>query len=387
MVLEPSGSSNGTLLALFRRAALFLDRDDNPPAVVALQERFLESFSKRVDPDDIESMDLLSIAHTLLLTPEDKQTLLQTLHLLGASAVEQNWFTANIDQANHFIKVLVGGNRTPYPDVDGASYSDANGAYTHHLRSLLSRLRGGTSGTAMLDRFSAVAEIHHLNDQGRLAENLDAQSQENVPALEYARSIKFSEYTYGAVVILGHSPTAEEARKGTACSQMTKDKITRCVGLNRERQKFAPLYIVCGGSVRPQLTRINEGLSMKKYMVENYGIPAHQVLVDATSEHMYSNFMNAVLLAREANMPEGTKLGVFLVPDRYGNEDQYKFCVTRMWRRAGVEVFPAFDGYFSMAKGTEDRAIEIVLGNGSEDFLSPILLWRDYTGELKGHQG
>ncbi|KAJ7687943.1 hypothetical protein B0H17DRAFT_1135953 [Mycena rosella] len=143
----------------------------------------------------------------------------------------------------------------------------------------------------MLDRCSAVAEIHYLNGQGR---------------------------------ILGHSPTLAEAREGKACSQITQDKITHCVGLNRAR-KLAPLYIVCSGSVRPRLTCINEGLSMKKELIERYGIPGHEILVDATSEHTYSNFMNTVLLARAAKMPPGTKLAVFLVPADMGAKTSTHF--------------------------------------------------------------
>ncbi|KAJ7779677.1 hypothetical protein B0H16DRAFT_1499582 [Mycena metata] len=383
MPLEHAAGAKDALLVLFQCAVSLLGRETMSTEVAALQKRFFESFSARTGDYDIGLMNLRAIAHVLLFSEEDKQILLQTIELLDASAAEQTWFTANINQANYFIKVLVGGNSTPYPDVDAPSYPDTNGKYSHRLRGIIARLRTGLSETAMLERFRAVAEIHYLNDQGRLAENLALQAQENAAALRYARGINYSEYTYGAVVVLGHSPTAEEAKSGTTCSQMTKDKVARCVGLNRGA-KLAPLYIVCGGSVRPQLTRINEGLSMKKYMMEEYGIPAEQILVDATSEHTYSNFMNAVLCARQAQMPDGTKLGVFLVPDRYGKKDQYAFCISRMWPRAGVEVFPRFDPYFSMVKAKEDRAIEIVLGDGAQEFLGPILLWNDYTGELRG---
>ncbi|KAJ7042316.1 hypothetical protein C8F04DRAFT_1176472 [Mycena alexandri] len=352
MPLEHVAGAKEALLVLFQCAVSLLERETASAEVAALQKRCLDSFCGRTEDHDIWMMDLRAITHVLLFSEEDRQILLQTIELFGASATEQTWFTANIDQANHFIK---------------------------------RRLRTGSSEMAMLDRFCAVADIQYLNDQGRLAENLARQAQENVAALEYAQSINYSQYAYGALVVLGHSPTPEEAKNGTTCSQMTKDKVARCVGLNRGPRKLAPLYIVCGGSVRPQLTCINEGLVIK-YMVEYYGIPAEQILIDATSEHTYSNFMNAVLCAREAQMPEGTKLGVFLVPDWYGNRDQYTFCVSRMWKRAGVEVFPAFDLYFSMVKGAEDRAIEVVLGSDQRNqevlFGDPQSLYAIFAGFL-----
>ncbi|KAJ6563572.1 hypothetical protein DFH09DRAFT_1082166 [Mycena vulgaris] len=370
--------------ALFHCATPFLERKDTilVPGIPPLQKRLAESFSARLDDRDVNSLDLLSIARILLFTEEDRGIILQIIELFGANDLEKTWFSANVDQANHFIKVLVGGNWSPYPDVDGPSCSDANGEYTRLVRDIIFRIKAGSSAATMFDRFSAVAEIHYHNDQGRLAENLARQAQENAAALEYARNIDFSEYACGAVVILGHSPTPQEAKEGKVCSQMTKDKIARCVGLNRERG-LAPLYIACGGSVRPQLTRINEALSMKKELMDNYGIAGREILIDATSEHTYSNFMNAVLLAREANMPAGTKLAVFMVPDRYGNEDQHAFCVTRMAGRARDEVYPSFDPYFSMMDGKEDMSMEIVLKDGQEKFSSRILLWKDYTGKLR----
>ncbi|KAJ7451261.1 hypothetical protein B0H11DRAFT_2076290, partial [Mycena galericulata] len=304
MMFQPSAEGvDSARRALFHCTTPFLERQDHAtfPGIEPLQTRLSQSLSTRLEGHDINSLNRLSIARALLFTGDDKETIREIIALMGSSDVQQSWFAAAVDQANHFIKVLIGGNRSSYWDVDGPSLSDADGDYTRLLRDILVGMRGGSSEHAMLDRFSAVAKIHYLNDQGRLAENLDRQTKENAPALEYARTLNFAEYAYGAVVILGHSPTLEEAREGKACSQMTQDKIKRCVGLNRAH-KLTPLYIVCGGSVRPRLTRMNEGFSMKKELIEQYGIPGHEILVDATSEHTYSNFMNAVLLAREAKM-------------------------------------------------------------------------------------
>ncbi|KAJ7687936.1 hypothetical protein B0H17DRAFT_1203296 [Mycena rosella] len=392
MTFQPSAEGvDSARRALWHCATPFLGRKDQAvfPEISPLQTRLSQSLSTRLDGRDINSLDWLSIARARFFSDDDKETIRQIIALMGASDVQQSWFAAAADQANHFIKVLVqGGNRSSYWDVDGPSLSDANGDYTRRLRGILARVWDGPIEQAMLDRCSAVAEIHYLNDQGRLAENLARQTEENAPALEDARTLDFAEYAYGAVVILGHSPTLAEAREGKACSQMTQDKITRCVGLNRAR-KLAPLYIVCGGSVRPRLTRISEGLSMKKELIERYGIPGHEILVDATSEHTYSNFMNAVLLAREAKMPPGTKLAAFLVPDRYGCEDQYAFCFGGMAGRARNEVFPELNPYFSWSNGKEESSVDIMLKDEDVDleFLSPILMWKDYTGELgeSGH--
>ncbi|KAJ7190644.1 hypothetical protein GGX14DRAFT_482792 [Mycena pura] len=384
MTFQPSAESvDSARRALFHCATPFLGRQDQVvfPGISLLQTRLSQSLSTRLKGRNVNSLDRLSIARVLIFSEDDKETIQQIIAIMGASDVQQRWFGAAVDQANHFIKVLVGGNNPRYWDVDGPSLSDAKGDYTRHLRHILTRVRDGPIEQAMIDRFSAVAEIHCLNDQGRLAENLARQTEENAPALEYARTLNFAEYAYGAVVIVGHSPTSAEAREGKACSQMTQDKIVRCVGLNRAR-KLAPLYIVCGGSVRPQLTRVNEGLSMKKELTERYGIPGHEILVDATSEHTYFNFMNAVLIARQAKMPPGTKLAAFLVPDRYGCEDQYAFCLGGMARRARDEVFPELDRYFSWSNGKEERSVDIVLKDEDEEFLSPILMWKDYSGEL-----
>lgn len=381
-VPTPEGKQNA-LRVLFRCVSSFLERQDRDVfyRIELLQNEFLKSFRSRLDGTDIDSMDLFSIAKVLTFNEEEANVMMQVVEIYGADETKRAWSLAEVDQANHFIKVLVGGNQTTYPDVDSPSWSDADGGYTRYLRNVLSLLRNSSGETLMADRVSAVSDIHYRNDQGRLAENLELQERENAEAMNYAESIDYSQWKYGAVVIVGHSPTKAEASEGKTCSRMTRDKIERSVSVNRNNE-LAPLYIVCGGSVRPQLTRVNEAYSMKKYLTEVYNIPKHRILIDATSEHTYSNFMNAVLIARKVKMPTGTKLAVFLVPDRYGNEDQYEFCVNKLLGRADDEVYPSLKSYFSMEVGTEERSVDLVLEADTKDFLAPILLWKDYTGEL-----
>jgi len=195
-------------------------------------------------------------------------------------------------------------------------------------------------------------------------EHTALQKEKNAKILEYARTIDYSKYAFGAVIVLGSSPTPEEIAEGVTLSQMSKDKIERSIRLNKEKG-LAPFYITSGGSVRPRLTRIVEACAMKQHMTEVYQIPSDQILIESTSEHT------------------GTKLAVFLVPDRYGDDDQYNYCIKRLFRKAEREIYPLLEQYFSIKDGNEERAVDIVLKDVDKPFIGKTSLWRDYTGEIR----
>lgn len=371
-----------TLQVLFACANSFLKdgRLDHVDGAEHLMKQHWESFHNRLKFLDSNPTDRNAITRALIFSNEEKKMITNLIELLGASDEELSWFRANINQANHYTNVLVGGNRTRYPDVDSPSYPNQNGEYGRFLSEILLHLRSYDSKTVIYSRFVAIAKIHYVNDGGRLAENLDLQKKENVEVIQYWRGIDLEDWKYGAVVVFGHSPTYEESKKGVTCSTMSKAKVDRAVEMNRQLN-LAPVYILCGGPVRPPQTRIVEASMMKEYMIAKHGIPPNQILIEATSEHTYSNCMNAVLIARDAGMPDGTKLVSFMVPDMYGQMDQHEFCIKWMFKSAAGEVYPPLDAYFSLQNGKWDSSIELELTGGNKKFLSPTMLWKNYTSK------
>jgi len=370
------------LEVLFPSVTRILKRDDPSGEARARQKQLSKEFNERTKNIDLGSAGWILIARILLFTESDKRIVHEIAEYLQASSLEKDWLSAEINKASHLIKILIGGNESGYPDVDGPSFSKDDQEYTHRLRQIVSELRNNSGETALKDRFLAVAEIHYRNDRGRLVEHTALQKEKNAKILEYARTIDYSKYAFGAVIVLGSSPTPEEIAEGVTLSQMSKDKIERSIRLNKEKG-LAPFYITSGGSVRPRLTRIVEACAMKQHMTEVYQIPSDQILIESTSEHTYSNFMNVVLIAREAGMPTGTKLAVFLVPDRYGDDDQYDYCIKRLFRKAEREIYPLLEQYFSIKDGNEERAVDIVLKDVDKPFIGKTSLWRDYTGEIR----
>jgi hypothetical protein len=114
-----------SLRILFQCATQLLERIGSKPSgkIGSLQKQLLETFKHKLGDTDNSSMSLGLMAHALLFTKEEKDIVIHIAVHLGASDTEKNWFGANIDQANHLIKVLVGGNKSRYPDVDGPTWS------------------------------------------------------------------------------------------------------------------------------------------------------------------------------------------------------------------------------------------------------------------------
>ncbi|KAJ7068649.1 hypothetical protein C8F01DRAFT_1247145 [Mycena amicta] len=369
-----------TKLVLFPNSSRILahDAQGSHRAVEALQGSFLALFKKRFDALDAASMSLIDIANVLVFTADEKTMIDDVVRLLGADEGTQRWVGAEVDCANHFIKTLIGGQVSHYPDVDGPSFPNEAGQYLAYLRECLSILLNGDPKAAMTDRFSIVADVQYRNDGGRLVENLAMQHRENEAALVWAQNLDVTQHPYGAVVILGHSPTEQEAQEGLReLSQISIDKVERSVAMN-PNFTLAPLFILCGGTVRPKMTRINEARSMKQYLMKHHNIPEERILLDATSEHTYSNFMNAVLIAnRLLLMPIGTKLAVFMDD---GKSDQYEFTMakTGLFKSADREIFPSIRVYFSIQDGPEPRSIDLTLISDTRDFMAETLMWKDY---------
>ncbi|KAF7328397.1 hypothetical protein MVEN_02555400 [Mycena venus] len=146
MTFQPSEEGvDSARRALFHCATPFLGQKDQAmfPGISSLKTRLSQSLSTRLGGREINSLDLLFIARALLFSEDDKEIIRKIIALMGASDVQQSGFAAAVNQANHFIKVLVGGNRSSYWDVDGPSLSDANGDYTRCLRDILARVRDG----------------------------------------------------------------------------------------------------------------------------------------------------------------------------------------------------------------------------------------------------
>ena len=119
----------------------------------------------------------------------------------------------------------------------------------------------------------------------------------NSQSYKAARRTNWKKFQYSAILVLGSGPQVE----GEAIS--CKGRVRCAYAAQMYAEGLAPFIIVSGGRVYPLMTRFTEALEMKRYLVENYGIPEKAIIVDPHARHTTSNIRNAVRIMLENGFP------------------------------------------------------------------------------------
>jgi hypothetical protein len=141
---------------------------------------------------------------------------------------------------------------------------------------------------------------------------------------------------------------------------LSKEKLRKAVAENMG-YRLAPIYIGCGGTVRPRMTEINESEEMKKCAIAEFGVREEKFAIEATSEHTYSNFMHAAMLGAAMGMPHQSRMITF------PHANQRDFIKERMIARANEEVFPPFAEFGSIEEGEIEGSIVFILNAACKD--------------------
>ena len=307
-----------------------------------------------------------------LVIGEDVRLLMERIVLLCVGGADtKSWVRPCIEHANFFFKVLVGGMTTRYPDVDSCLYGVNDPDYDDFLSQLCVEWLASCEGTVdsrtpLYDWFRFATLIHRANDGGRLARNLQLQTEQNVPVFRAAQHTDWRAKPFTAVLILGQSPTIN----GQKLSPLSREKIRKAV-VENTGYRLAPIYMGCGGTVRPRTTGINEAEQMKKCATEEFGVPEERFVIEATSEHTYSNFMHAAMLGAAMGMPHGSRMITF------AHKTQREFIKEGMIARANEEVFPLFASFGSIEMGEIDGSIIFTLNVACNDMPICTTLWKD----------
>ena len=122
---------------------------------------------------------------------------------------------------------------------------------------------------------------------------------QGINALSYAavRKTKWKKYPYSAILILGSGPQAD----GEAISPKTR---VRCVyAAELYRQGKAPFIMLSGGRAYPAMTKFSEAQEMKRYLMENCGIPEKALIAEPHARHTTTNLRNAARIMIENGCP------------------------------------------------------------------------------------
>ncbi len=205
---------------------------------------------------------------------------------------------------NHILDVYGLGKDALYKDIDNVSY-DVNGAeYKQILKTKVAEIKPVKNALFFEPTLVYAMKLLEANNRDEAGRFEPMEQSENKKAFENIKNIKWNDYPYSVILVLGSGPNA---KLGDA-PNIGKIGIERTdVAVKMFQEKKAPLLILSGGYVHPARTPYCEALEMKKYVMEKYKIPESAILIDPHARHTTTNVRNAARLMFRYKIPADKK--------------------------------------------------------------------------------
>ena len=201
---------------------------------------------------------------------------------------------------NRILSVYCLGQDPRYKDIDRVSFDVSQEDYRNLLQAKIKEIespKGLLFFEPTLNFALKLLEINRRDEAGRY-EPLAAG--ENKASLQNLRNIKWGDYPYSFILVLGAGP-ADSSRLSVTGAKRAD------VGAQLFLHHKAPLIILSGGHVHPMQTPYCEAIEMKKYLMEKFKIPETSILVEPHARHTTTNFRNASRLAYRYRLPTDLK--------------------------------------------------------------------------------
>ncbi|MDG2535399.1 YdcF family protein [Sphingomonas sp. HITSZ_GF] len=200
---------------------------------------------------------------------------------------------------NRIYRVFGLAEAPRYPKIDSGDFKPDDPAFGRLLAEAADIGARGMPADASVfaEPLQFALTLLYLNDRELVRISTPLERRENAAAVARVAGTAWSRYPYASILVLGSGP----GTLGTGISAIGKLRTMRAAQLYREGK--APFLIVSGGAVHPVHTDIFEAMSMKRELVERYGIPASAVLIEPAARHTTTNFRNAARLIFRYGLP------------------------------------------------------------------------------------
>ena len=202
---------------------------------------------------------------------------------------------------NRIMSVYGLGKDPRYKDIDKVSFDVASQTYSNLVRAKIAKIKFARAPLFFEPTLGFVLGLLEINRRDEAARYEPLELGENKAAVQNLKSIKWSDYQYSFILVLGSGPS-DSARLSAIGAQRSD------VGAQLFLQRKAPLIIVSGGHVHPMQTPYCEAIEMKKYLIAKYKIPETRILVEPYARHTTTNFRNAARLAFRYRIPTALAL-------------------------------------------------------------------------------
>ena len=201
---------------------------------------------------------------------------------------------------NRLLSVYGLGKNPFYKDIDRVSFDVSSAEYRELLKAKLAEIKLARDALFFEPTLSFALKLLEANRRDEAARYEPLEEGENKATVQDLKNIRWSDYPYSFILVLGSGPPA-----GLNLSRIAAKRADQGAQLFLEHK--APLIILSGGHVHPMQTPFNESIEMKKYLMEKFKIPEKSILIDPYARHTTTNFRNAARLAFRYGIPTELK--------------------------------------------------------------------------------
>ena len=223
--------------------------------------------------------------------------------LSDATLLENVWRDA-AKGMNNILKIYGLGENPRYAEIDKVSYEVDSEAYQQLIQSKFNQLSLNETTfffEPALKYAMGLLDISNRDEAGRYE---PMYRGENKAAIDNLKNINWEDYEYSLILVLGDSPNSPGDLPNISIGGMARADH----GMQLFQQQKAPLLVFSGGHVRPFQTEFSEAVEMKKYVMEKYGIPENQILIDPHARHTTTNLRNVSRLVFRHGIPADKKV-------------------------------------------------------------------------------
>lgn len=210
---------------------------------------------------------------------------------------------------NSVLQVYGEGRPGRNPKIDGPVDQPGQPQFVARVATAVEITQTDGDGSRLDSSIGLAVALLDVSDQDEAIAFEPLDSRYNAAARAYAATIDWSARPFTAIVVLGNGPEIE----GEALSPRGKLRVKLAAA--RFASGSAPLIIVSGGAVHPRGTRFSEAVEMRRALIERYGVPERNIVVEPYARYTSTNLRNATRLLRSFGAPLNRELVVLTDPD------------------------------------------------------------------------
>ena len=220
-------------------------------------------------------------------------------HSLSDADFLQAAWKADVTGMNRIPRIYALGEKPHYAQIDSIDFDLGDSREISRVRS---DVRSNILAFAQDQPFYAIplrSALTWLDVNGRseaadfepLGSGINRSVYARIPGIQWER------YPYPMILILGAGPH----RPYETISPRSRLRARYAAELWRRGK--APLIAVSGGRVYPFKTTHTEALELKKYLMEQCGVPEDVILCDPHARHTHTNLRNIVRIMMRKGIP------------------------------------------------------------------------------------